>query len=170
MPATLVAPHTAPTELAEELSGMERAVALYASDMPSRYRYSRGDDAMILSWITQGVARLGRDETRRRASFLAGHRKLWLRDLTTPEINRRHKGRFPSARRLGIAEEMASLSISVIGVLPDSRNLPAVLDGPCPQCDDAGKLWVNKVIDELSGWFEEGYVSCWVCQNEGGAA
>ncbi|MCX4234670.1 hypothetical protein [Streptomyces ortus] len=169
MPATLVAPHIAPVVLTEDLSGMERVVALYASDMPTRYRYRRGDDASVLNWISQGMARLGREEIRQRASRLAGHRKLWMRDMTTPEIDRRHKVRFPSVRRLGVAEEAASLSISLVGVAPAARNLPVVVDGPCPKCDDAGKLWVNKVIDEFSGWYEEGYVPCWVCQS-GGAA
>lgn len=167
MPATLVAPHVVPATLIEELSGMERAVALYASDMPNRYGWP--DTSAVVGWIVQGVARLGREEIRRRASFLAGHRKLWLRDMTTPEINRRHKKRFPSARRLGVAEELASGSIMWITVAPAARNLPAVIDGTCPRCDGAGKLWVNQVIDDASGWYEEGYVPCWVCQ-DGGAA
>ncbi|MCW8379392.1 hypothetical protein [Streptomyces justiciae] len=177
MPATLVVEHVrimkSPAPSAspiEELSGMERAVALYASDMPTRYRYQGSHDGNLVAWIYQGIARLGREEIRRNASHLAGHRKLWLRDMTTPEIDRRHHDRFPSKRRLGIAEELASDTVSWITVAPTARNLPAVIDGPCPKCDDAGKLWVNKVIDELSGWFEEGYVPCWVCKTEGGAA
>ncbi|MFF4040665.1 hypothetical protein [Streptomyces sp. NPDC001816] len=169
MPATLVAPQAPTTELAEELSGMERAVALYASDMPSRYRLQGPVDTTLIGWIAQGAARLGREEIRRRASYLAGHRKLWLRDMTTPEIDRRHKERFPSKRRLGVAESMASTSLFWAPVTPAARELPAAIDGPCPKCDDAGKLWGNWVIDDASDWYEEGYRPCWLCQN-GGAA
>ncbi|MFI6656891.1 hypothetical protein ACIBL8_15420 [Streptomyces sp. NPDC050523] len=167
MPATLVAPHLPPTVLVEELEAMERAVALYASDMPTRYRLRGPEDTAVIGWITQGVARLGREEIRQRASRLLGHRKLWLRDMTTPEIDRRHKERFPSKRRLNIAESMASTTVMWVGIVPAARNLLAEIDGPCPRCDDAGKLWVNQVIDDASGWYEEGYVPCWVCQNGG---
>ncbi|MER6526750.1 hypothetical protein [Streptomyces sp. NPDC001508] len=170
MPATLDAPQAGPvTALAEELSNMERAVALYASDMPMRYRYQGPLDWNLVDWIAQGVARLGREEIRRRASFLAGHRKLWLRDMTTPEIERRHKARFPSKRRLDTAESMAATTVSWITVALAARNLPIVIDGPCPKCDGAGKLWANWVIDDASGWYEEGYRPCPMCQ-DGGAA
>lgn len=169
MPATLVAPHSAPAALVEDLSGMERAVALYASDMPTRYRSQGSHDGNLVDWISQGIARLGRDEIRQRASFVAGHRKLWLCDKTTPEIDHRHKARFPSKRRLNTAEELASGTVSWITVAPAARNLPAVIDGPCPRCDGAGKLWANWVIDEFSGWYEEGYGPCPLCQ-DGGAA
>ncbi|MGY5630269.1 hypothetical protein ACW7N6_15775 [Streptomyces sp. UC1A3] len=168
MPATLVA-HAATPVLVEELSGMERAVALYASDMPTGYLLQGPADPNVADWIAQGAARLGRDEVRRRAAYLAGHRKLWLRDMTTPEIDRRHKVRFPSARRLKIAESMASTSYFWIPVAPAARHLPAVIDGPCPKCDDAGKLWDTWVIDDASEWYEEGYRPCWLCQ-DGGAA
>ncbi|MCX5249219.1 hypothetical protein OG895_29035 [Streptomyces sp. NBC_00201] len=170
MPATLVAMQAPTTVLAEELSNVERAVALYASDMPTGYGLQGPADPNVADWIAQGAARLGREETRRRASYLAGHRKLWLRDMTTPEIDRRHKVRFPSKRRLRIAESVASTSLFWIRVTPAARALPAEIDGPCPKCDDAGKLWVNQVIDDTSGWYEEGYVPCWVCQPEDGAA
>lgn len=169
MPATLVASHPSSAVLVEELEAMERAVALYASDMPTRYRYQGDHDGNLVAWIAQGIARLGREEIRQRASFLAGHRKLWLRDMTTPEIDRRHQARFPSKRRLGRAEELASSTVSWITVAPAARNHPAVIDGPCPKCDGAGKVWGNWVIDEFSGWYEEGYAPCWVCQ-DGGAA
>ncbi|MFJ9121756.1 hypothetical protein ACIRJO_40280 [Streptomyces sp. NPDC102394] len=170
MPATLVAPHLSSVALAGELSGMERAVALYASDMPTGYSLQGATDSNLADWIAQGVARLGRQETRRRASYLAGHRKLWLRDMTTPEIDVRHQARFPSKRRLKVAESMASMSYFWIPVAPAARDLPAVIDGPCPKCDDEGKLWGNWVIDADSEWYEEGYRPCWLCQSEGGAA
>ncbi|MEU5442856.1 hypothetical protein [Streptomyces griseofuscus] len=167
MPATLVAPHLPSTVLLEELEAMERAVALYASDMPNGYLLQGPQDAAVVGWINQGVARLGREEIRLRASRLLGHRLLWLRDMTTPEINRRHKKRFPSKRRLGLAESLAAITIGWTAPAPAVRNLPALIDGPCPRCDDAGKLWVNRVIDDASGWYEEGYVPCWVCQGGG---
>ncbi len=169
MPATLVAPHAPTTVLVEDLEAMERAVALYASDMPTGYRLQGSEDSNLVGWIMQGVARLGREEIRQRASRLRGHRKLWLRGMTTAEIDRRHKVRFPSKRRLGIAESMASTTVFWISVAPAARVLPAVIDGPCPKCDGAGKVWGNWVIDDASGWYEEGYASCWVCQ-DGGAA
>jgi hypothetical protein len=170
MPATLVAPHAPAAVLLEELEAMERAVALYASDMPTRYLLRGPEDTAVIGWIAQGVARLGREEIRRRASRLLGHRKLWLRDMTTLEIDRRHKERFPSKRRLAHAESVASTTVMWIAPAPAVRNLPAVIDGPCPKCDGAGKLWGNWVIDDASGWYEEGYRPCWVCQPEGGAA
>ncbi|MGY4967307.1 hypothetical protein [Streptomyces sp. 900105245] len=169
MPATLNASQAPPTSLVEGLANMERAVALYASDMPTRYCHQGPSDMAVIGWMAQGVALLGRDEVRRRASFLLGHRLLWLRDLTTPEIDRRHKQRFPSARRLSVAESMASTSLIWISVAPAARELPAVIDGPCPKCEGAGKLWGNWVIDDASGWFEEGYAPCWVCQDGGPA-
>ncbi|MFG2458706.1 hypothetical protein ACGFWE_16820 [Streptomyces sp. NPDC048523] len=169
MPGTLVASHTLATALLEDLEAMERAVALYASDMPTRYLLRGPHDPAVIGWIAQGVARLGREEVRQRASRLLGHRRLWLRDMTTPEIDRRHKERFPSKRRLGLAESVASVTVMWIAPAPAARDLPAVIDGTCPRCDGAGKLWVNQVIDEASGWYEEGYVPCWVCQ-DGGAA
>ncbi|WP_370260480.1 hypothetical protein [Streptomyces sp. V4I8] len=156
--------------LVEDLSGMERAVALYASDMPTDYRLQGPVDTTLIGWISQGAARLGREETRRRASYLLGHRKLWLRDMTTPEIDRRHNERFPSARRLKLAESMASTSYFWAPVAPAARDIPAVIDGPCPKCDDAGKLWARWVIDAEAEWYEEGYGPCWVCQPEDGAA
>lgn len=170
MPATIAVPHAPAAELVDELSGMERAVALYASDMPSRYRLQGSEDRNLIGWIAQGVARLGREEVRRRASYLCGHRKLWLRDMTTPEIDRRHKERFPSVRRLSLAESMASTSLLWVRPVPTARDIPALIDGPCPKCDGAGKLWANWVIDDASGWFEEGYGPCWVCQPEDGVA
>ncbi|MER5861296.1 hypothetical protein ABT131_37745 [Streptomyces sp900105245] len=97
------------------------------------------------------------------------HRVLWLRDLNTPEIDRRHKQRFPSARRLSFAESMASTSLFWVSVTPAARELPAAIDGPCPKCEGAGKLWGNWVIDDASDWFEEGYAPCWVCQDGGPA-
>ncbi|CQR62470.1 hypothetical protein [Streptomyces leeuwenhoekii] len=175
MPAILVAEHVAPVTSpvpsvsVEDLSNGERAVALYASDMPTGYSLQGPVDTALIEWMVQGVKLLGREEVRRRASYLAGHRKLWLRDLMTPEINRRHKARFPSARRLRVAESMASTSLFWVSVAPEARELPVVIDGTCPRCDGAGKLWVNLVIDDVSGWFEEGYAPCWVCR-DGGAA
>jgi hypothetical protein len=172
MPATLVAPHaSASAAVIETLSGMERAVALYSSDMPNGYRYQRSSGPALIAWILQGTVRLGREETRRRASYLAGHRKLWLRDMTTQEIDRRHAERFPSARRLNRAEELASASVMwLVGVAPEARHLPAVIDGCCPECDNFGKIWGTWVIDAGSDWSEEGYRACWACQTGGGAA
>ncbi|MFI6022698.1 hypothetical protein ACIBCP_34275 [Streptomyces sp. NPDC051287] len=172
MPATLDAPQAAPViALVAELSLWERAVALYASDMPDTYGpWDRGN-AAFLDWIGQGVARLGRDEIRQRASYLAGYRRVWLRKLETREIRRRHSQRFPSARRLNKAESRASASISFVAEqTPAARDIPVVIDGTCPKCDGAGKVWAIWVIDDVSDWCEEGFGPCWLCQPEGGAA
>ncbi|MFJ8335228.1 hypothetical protein [Streptomyces sp. NPDC094437] len=172
MPATLVAPHVAPvTTFVEELSSWERTVALYASDMPTTYHCLGRQDSNLLGWISQGVARLGREETRRRASYLAGYRRVWLRELVTPQIARRHSERFPSVRRLTAAEDKSASSImSLIRIAPTARNFPVVIDGPCPTCDGAGKLWSTWVVDAEADWTETGYRPCWLCQSEDDAA
>ncbi|SMF83286.1 hypothetical protein [Streptomyces sp. Amel2xC10] len=172
MPATLDVPQAASIiALVEDLSGWERTVALYASDMPTAYGPKIAGDAELLGWIGQGVARLGRDEVRQRASYLAGYRRVWLCDLVTREIARRHSRRFPSVRRLNMAESRASASVLyLVKQTPAARDLPFAIDGPCPKCDDAGKIWANWVIDDASDWCEEGFGPCWLCQSEGGAA
>ncbi|MFG3587944.1 hypothetical protein [Streptomyces sp. NPDC047990] len=172
MPATLDAPQAASiAALVEDLSGWERTVALYASDMPTAYGSKVAGDAELLGWICQGVARLGRDEVHQRASYLAGYRRVWLRDLVTSEIARRHSRRFPSVRRLSMAESRASASVLyVVKQAPVARHLPFAIDGPCPKCDDAGKIWATWVIDDASDWYEGGFGPCWLCQPEDGAA
>ncbi|MFJ8334504.1 hypothetical protein [Streptomyces sp. NPDC094437] len=168
MPATLTAPQVAPVVLIGELSSWERAVALYVSDMPTGYRYQGREDVNLLAWIEQGVIRLGRDEVRRRASFLAGYRRVWGRDLVTPEISRRHAARFPSARRLNAAEDSAAAS--VLSLAPVVRDLPVVIDGGCPLCDGTRQQWATWVIDAESEWYETGFRPCTLCQSKGGAA
>ncbi|MFI2302875.1 hypothetical protein ACH5AL_29145 [Actinacidiphila glaucinigra] len=148
MPATLNASHLAPELPATEavsvsdLSNGERAVALYASDMPGEYRYRRGDDAKVFAWIVQGAGRLGLSELYRSAAFLRGFRLLWLARSATGEQKRAHALRFPNAARLRRAELLASLTVGMTQMSQaaiDRSGRPQV-EGAC-RC--AG-----------SGWFE----------------
>ncbi|WP_327272934.1 hypothetical protein OG609_12925 [Streptomyces sp. NBC_01224] len=65
----------------QDLTGAERAVALYASDMPSGRR--RHSPEQLRDWIAQGIERLGLDEVGRRAAFRYGHRLLEMSGLVT---------------------------------------------------------------------------------------
>jgi hypothetical protein len=149
MPATLTRPHPTPLLSStrplsvSDLHGGERAVALYASDMPADYRFRKDDADQVLSWILQGAARMGLDELRRSAAFLYGYRLLWLADMVSSEQRRAHKLRFPDARRLDRAEMLAALSIG----FPSARVTPeAIKRGEQPQvegiCWCAGTGWV----------------------------
>ncbi|WP_159072798.1 hypothetical protein [Streptomyces glaucescens] len=91
-----------------DLSNMERAVALYASDMPVGFMMRRGTEATVAAWIIQGVVRLGLAEVQHSAACAYGYRLLWLADLTTPEQDRAHRRRFSNARRWDRAERLAS--------------------------------------------------------------
>src|SRR5689334_16551534 len=114
MPATLTRSHPASLLPSAQplspsgLSNMERAVALYASDMPQRFLMRPGTEATVAAWILQGAARLGFDEVQRSAACAYGYRLLWLADLTTAEQDRAHQRRFPNARRWDRAERLAA--------------------------------------------------------------
>jgi hypothetical protein len=114
MPATLTAPHAAaPTVLLSvsvgDLSNCERAVALYASDMPTGYRQKGRDYSQLCAWIVQGAALLGLGELYRSAAYAYGYRLLWLADLTTADQQRAHTLRFPDGHRFDKAERLAGL-------------------------------------------------------------
>ncbi|WP_405902700.1 hypothetical protein OG696_11080 [Streptomyces sp. NBC_00656] len=114
------------------LTGSERAVALYASDMPSGRR--RHTSEQVRAWIVQGVDRLGAEEIRRRAEFQYGHRLLDMSGLVTPQIQQRHEQRFPKTGRLRVAEQQSSNSICGDGMSEEARlrNTAAEVDGECP--------------------------------------
>lgn len=150
MPATLVAPPVVSEVLAAslvsvgDLSSGERMVALYASDMPDRFRYQRGDQAKLVAWIVQGVARLGLDELYRSAAYAYSYRLLWLAKMATEEQVRAHAGRFANARRLVRAESAAGILLcgpNAVDVSPVAiaRGRRSMVEGAC-YCEGSGWL------------------------------
>jgi hypothetical protein len=127
----------------EDLSNHERAVSLYASDMPTRYSYDPAHHAQLSEWIVQGATRLGLVEVRHWAACAYGYRLMWLADRATPEQAAAHSRRFPSARRYDVAERMASVVSCWAGVdmapAARPRGADAVVEGGCP-CGDTG--WI----------------------------
>ncbi|WP_233450292.1 hypothetical protein [Streptomyces acidiscabies] len=124
------------------LTGAERTVALYASDMPNGRRRHTKDE--IRAWIVQGVGRLGTAETRRRAKFFRGHLLLRLNGLVTTQIQARHEQSFPLPKRLRKAETEAAGSVWVDGMnaATVTRNGRAAVDGECP-CRGTGEIGVD---------------------------
>ncbi|WP_435969210.1 hypothetical protein [Streptomyces sp. Qhu_M48] len=108
MPATLTLVHSGRISV-RDLSNMERSVALYASDMPTSYRYRRGDDAKLCDWIVQGAARLGLEELYRSAAFTSGYLRLWVEDEAGPRHTAAHVARFPVEKRFHLTQRMASM-------------------------------------------------------------
>ncbi|QHY98417.1 hypothetical protein SSPS47_25240 [Streptomyces sp. S4.7] len=114
MPATLVAPHVASAEsvapviAVQRLTNLERAVALYASGMPTGYRWSNADIATVIDWITEGVARLSYMDVCRLAQDARHYRLLWLANQATAEQTIRHNLSFPDTTRFKRAEEIAA--------------------------------------------------------------
>ncbi|MEV8591228.1 hypothetical protein AB0424_30225 [Streptomyces sp. NPDC051180] len=117
-----------------ELTGGERAVALYASDMPDRFRAGVVTDTQVAAWIVQGAERVGLDELRRRAEFSYGHRLLEMSNLVPVDVQARHEQRFPKARRLFKAQQMASGTLWRDPMTPKTlaRNSAAEVEGGCP--------------------------------------
>lgn len=147
MPATLSAPQVAPvTGLVEDLSNGERAVALYASDMPTSYSYQRGDDAQVEAWIVEGAGRLGLPELYRSAAFLDSFQVLELAGTATRDQERAHKARFPSAARLRRASTLASLMVGMFRVSEAAikRSSRPQVEGAC-RC--AGTGWFEVCFD-----------------------
>ncbi|MEI5136324.1 hypothetical protein RB199_34030 [Streptomyces libani] len=108
MPGTLVSRHVAPAVSVEDLNNRERAIALYASDMPARYDYAPSDAATLTDWIVQGAARVGLEALYALAAVEREHRLRWLDNTATREELAAHARLFPKARRLRQAEEIAS--------------------------------------------------------------
>lgn len=124
------------------LTGAERAVALYASDMPNTRRHHTGEQ--VHNWIVQGVERLGMTELRTRAERYHGWRLLNVNGLVTAQIQERHEQRFPKARRLLVADQAGSGSVCCFDGMSDearARNGAATVDGDCP-CHGTGGIAV----------------------------
>ncbi|MGW5396240.1 hypothetical protein [Streptomyces sp. NPDC003952] len=133
MPALLEAVQSARISV-RDLSNMERAVALYASDMPTSYRYPRGDDEKLCGWILQGAARLGAEELYRSAACASGYMRLWVEDEATPRHTTAHAARFPVEKRFHLAMRMASM----------------VTLGPVPEVSDAALERSDRPIYETA--------------------
>ncbi|WP_053688712.1 hypothetical protein [Streptomyces sp. WM6372] len=108
MPALLEAVESAPVSV-RDLSNMERTVALYASEMPTAYRYRRGDDEKLCGWILQGAERLGLEELYRSAACASGYMRLWVEDEARPRHTAAHVARFPVQKRFDLAQRTASM-------------------------------------------------------------
>ncbi|MFE5549891.1 hypothetical protein ACFQ71_39800 [Streptomyces sp. NPDC056534] len=121
-----------PSVAVSELTGGERAVALYVSDMPAGRRRVTGEQ--VRAWIVQGVERLGQDEVRQRAAFRYGHRLLEMSGLVTAQVQARHEQRFPQLKRLARAEQEAANSVFGDRMTEETlrRNSAAEVDGGCP--------------------------------------
>ncbi|MEU4064443.1 hypothetical protein AB0F25_18845 [Streptomyces wedmorensis] len=115
-----------------ELTSSERAVALYASDMPGGRR--RVTSEQVRAWIIQGVERLGQDEVQQRAAFRYGYRLLELSGLVTAQVQARHEQRFPQLKRLARADQAAADSVFGDRMTEEAlrRNGTAEVDGGCP--------------------------------------
>jgi hypothetical protein len=131
---------TSPIDVSN-LTGAERTVALYASDMPNGRRHYTKEQ--FTAWIVQGAERLGQTEMRRLALYLRGWQVLNGADLVTKQIQARHEQRFPRSHRLVRAGQGAALTISVDGMTKAAlaRNGRVGLDGDCP-CEGTGGIMV----------------------------
>ncbi|WP_018569189.1 hypothetical protein [Streptomyces sp. PsTaAH-124] len=103
------------------LTNGERAVALYASDMPGGYRFGRGDDGTVMAWVLQGVARLGFKDVYDAAGEVRYYGVLRQAGRVTAEVRRGVRRRFPDRRRLECAERTsAMLTYRLADVEPES--------------------------------------------------
>ncbi|GAA4863371.1 hypothetical protein GCM10023235_46990 [Kitasatospora terrestris] len=107
MHATLSTPQLSPASAV--LSGTARAVALYASDMPDRSRFSATGEVQTEAWVSQGVERLGLEQVQADGEFLRSFHLSLMRFEDTPADHRAFRQRFPSKRRISSAEDMAAM-------------------------------------------------------------
>ncbi|WP_435242641.1 hypothetical protein [Streptomyces cucumeris] len=96
------------TALVEDLNNRERAVALYASAMPTDYVYRVADGEKLTAWIVQGASRVGWDALYALAAAERNYWVRWLDNKTAPGEKTAHRRRFPKARRLHRAGEIAA--------------------------------------------------------------
>ncbi|GGO55495.1 hypothetical protein GCM10012287_46900 [Streptomyces daqingensis] len=150
-----------------DLTNAERAVALYASDMPNDCRSQRGDRDRLEFWIVQGATRMGLEFLYRTAALHSGYRLCWLNKSLSAEQKRAEAERFPNKARIDLAGQMAANSI--LHFRPNAEALArkqVAFDGGCPKCEGTGEVWGLWVIDVEAEWYEEGYRSCWVCRDD----
>ncbi|MFI2734764.1 hypothetical protein [Streptomyces sp. NPDC018711] len=133
MPTTLTVVQLGEVSV-QDLTNMERSVALYASEMPTSYRYRRGDDAKLCDWIVQGAMRLGLEELYRSTAYTAGYLLLWVEDEAKPGHTAAHIARFPNQKRFDLAQRMACM----------------VTLGPVPEVSDAARERSNRPMFETA--------------------
>jgi len=159
MPATLTAPHfvpaavDSPTVLVADLSSVERAVALYSSDMPTGFaRRTREDDAQLCDWIIQGAVRLGLDELHLSAAYVQSYRVLKMAKLATSDQERAHRRRFANSARLTTAHEAAVITTCFV-ISPTreaiKRSTRPAVEGNC-RCHASGWIRQRQDLDDAS--------------------
>ncbi|MCE7081559.1 hypothetical protein [Streptomyces sp. ST2-7A] len=94
-----------------DLSAGERGMALYVSEMPTGYRYRRGDEGLVETWISQGAERVGTETLHEWDLLQRGYVLLDLEELATEEISTRHRALFPNARRVVRSRQLGALTI-----------------------------------------------------------
>lgn len=94
-----------------DLSCGERGMALYVSEMPTGYRYRRGDEDLVKTWISQGAARVGTETLHAWDLLQRGFTRLDMEELATEEITARHRALFPDARRVVRSRQLGALTI-----------------------------------------------------------
>ena len=110
MPATLVAEHVEITESStslasvRRLTGSERMVALYASDMPKGFSWSKGVTSQVVTWVAQGVDRLGFEDVYRSGMEAQYYFTLRLAGQAPAEMRRWFRRRFSDRKRLDCVE------------------------------------------------------------------
>ncbi|MFF0745643.1 hypothetical protein ACFYVL_35150 [Streptomyces sp. NPDC004111] len=144
----LRSPDALPALSVRDLSNSERAVALYASDMPDAYRHrSRDDDQELESWIVEGAVRLGLDELHQSAAFLSGFQLLGR--FATSEQTKAHRVRFPKKGRLRRVGELASLTVLIFRMSDEAceRGKRPQVEGAC-RCAGTGWTEFRYELDE----------------------
>jgi hypothetical protein len=131
-----------------DLSGTERVVALYESDMRNR-RNCTPDQ--LSAWIVQGAERLGVEELQRRARFAHGHALLEQVHVVPPAVQARHEQTFPNRSRLQWAGQMAANSLWRVEMTDTarSRDREAEVDGECP-CRGTRSIYFSDWDPDLS--------------------
>ena len=117
MPATLVAEHveitdpSTPLASVRRLTGSERMVALYASDMPKDFSWSKGVTSQVVVWVAQGVDRLGFEDVYRSGKEAQYYGVLRLAGQAPAEMRRR----FPDRKRLDCVERAGAMLTFCLG-------------------------------------------------------
>lgn len=134
-----------------DLTSLECAVALYASDMPSRYGWKADMKPQLEAWVMQGVQRLGLSVVQERAALWRGYKLLGRH--ATPEVIARHKARYPKVGRQQYAEQRATDLRWELPYSPqaEARASAAEVDGGCP-CNGTGHISAFGDEDCTVGW------------------
>ncbi|GAA4866280.1 hypothetical protein [Kitasatospora terrestris] len=139
MHATVASPLLSP--VSAMLSGTARAVALYASDMPSTCRFSTTGEAQVEAWIAQGVARLGLDRVRSGGAFLKSYNLHLTGCRPGQPDDKAYRQHFPSARRISRAQDVAGmLALTQAHRAAAPEELAEVIPFPHPQAPAVSAL------------------------------